>query len=719
MAVVQAVCGLEMQSAAGGVRAWEVTARAAGGAFGDPGGDYPAGAAVTLDFAQSTAGTAPPDAPNQDIEVTVYVDDTSTVVRTYTFPGATTSSSVTLDLTNNGTSGGGARIGTLRLRVRVEKTNGGPTATYHADSDGTNATAVALGTITRTDQGWLRSNTDATVAVSNVSDGGGKVEPAEYAETVWHAVTLDADGYSTFQLSHTFVGTSKSKSSSGTAGGRTATFSGTSIAAGRVNEGFPAADGTYAATVTATTTSGLHGGLLFTIDTVTTDTLQVDPRLTAVPLLTLNVGTFPTPPRSAHETSGERPSSDFGRIAFGIRRARGTFTQPNMTGGHDGLTVDIVGQPDSDPSVTVSATSTTDTRGGEAGWTDYVQWTSPLPGGDWTWTADITAPADINDDTYLVNGEATFVLIASQNPFVAIVVDAGHGDSSGNDRHMHNGDLFEVAVFLEQTKLGDEQLIEFDDGTVPQVAIKRIRDNMVQYWDGTEFQVANPDLPFLPMTQQSTYVWTYTTPTDDTWSDVIVQVAGLYNGVAYSGQATREFVGNAYHHDLDTSENVGVVITPIDPATGARLQSHLHAGMDCQILVVPRTDAGVDPDAGDTTTTTVSIRRSGDDGAADWDGTVWWPVDDPDHPAAGDFLFITPTTLPSGVAVHTLDATQVTDTITTGSPWLIVSGRVVYDAGDVTERTVLESAVVPVHPAINRHDRYAFDGPGFVGFPTR
>lgn len=539
MALVSRIARVRITTATGAFREYTATAAVQ---------DTPAGASVVVTVALTTGGTLPPDAPNNPIELNFYIDNGATLIKTVTFTPGTLPQNDTFFFTTNGLTGGAARLGTVRMRVRVEKTNGGPTATYHVDSDGTNNTPIALGS-TALDQGWIRGTVAGTVTASNISAGGGKTAPAKFAEALYHRLVLAASSYASFTTVHTFTGTSKTLNVTGSTATRDAEFSGTSLSAGRVNEGFPAADATYTATVSVGSNSALTG-LPWTVLTVTPDTLRVDPRLSAVWQLQNDQPAFGSPPRSLNESSGEMPGSSIGRVAVGLYDARGSFVDPNMSGGVNGLTVEVGGFSVTDPTVAiVPVSSVTATRGGEAGWSDFTQWTNSKPGGDWDWSANITAPSDIDDPAYLLGGEVTYTLIATRNPFVALIVDAGHASSSLNDRHMQLGDQLEAAAFLEQTKEGEEILLAFDAGKTPVVAFKRVRSGQVECWNGAAFVVANPGLTFLPMTQVSTYVWTYTVTTDMNWSDVIVQCSGIYQGVSYSGQMTREFVGPEHPHD--------------------------------------------------------------------------------------------------------------------------------------------------------------------------
>lgn len=558
MAVVSRIARVRITTATGGFREYTATAAVQ---------DTPAGASVVVTVALTAGGTLQPGPPTNPIELNFYIDNGATLIKTVTFAVGSLPQNETFFFTTNGLTGGAARFGTVRMRVRVERATGAPTDQYHVDSDGTNNTPPTGGS-TQLDQGWIRATQTATVTASNISAGGAKTEPAQRNEVVHHRAVMQAVGYSSYATVHTFTGTSKSITVTSTSATRDATFTGTGLANGRVNYGFPAADATYTATVSLTTNSALTGLPIGVFSSVTTDTLQVDPRFTSVHLFQVGDNSIGTPPLSKNNTDKERGNSAIGYLGTGVHHARGGVSGDVMSGGLGSIELMITLTA---PNGTViSRTVTTGTEGGELGWTPgFMEWTNTLPGGDWTKQVVITAPSDAGSADYLLNSTDTLFLIGSRDPNVALVVDAGHSGSDANDRHMVNGDDFEVSAFFEFTKLGEEKLLPADTAEPLRVACKRVRGKQVYSWDGTSFVLANPNINFLPMTRQSTYVWEYTTPTDDDWSDVIVQCSGKYQQVVYAGQANREFVGSLNQHDALTLQ-LAVFTGDFASSTGAR-----------------------------------------------------------------------------------------------------------------------------------------------------
>lgn len=554
MAVVSRIATLTFTGALGS-RTWKATAVTQNTAEGQ---------AVTINYTMTTDGAAPEE-PSQNILVTCRTDS-GAQIRQFSVPPGTATSALTFHFTNDGTSGGSARHGTVLIDIRVTKTNGGPTSTYDYETDGAPSATPTLVTATQVDRGYLVGTTEGTVDVSNLSVGGGKTTvtpdasgltgPAAYGDSLYHRVVLGSPSYVARALTHVFVGTSKSlASSSTTSPTHTATFSGSSLTTGRVNEGFPAAEALYVATLGAVPNSSVTG-VPYTTISVTTDSIDVDPRPTAVHLFQLDDNSVGTPPLSKQESGLERSSASIAYFATGLHHARGSVSGTAMTGGINGLSVTVTLTSDSNGDQ-ISRTATTATEGGEPGWTTgFMQWTSPLPGGDWVKYVDITSPSDINADSYLLSPNETYVLLAARNPLIKLVVDAGHASATSNDRHLHVGDSIEVAAFLEFTKGGEEKLVSFEPGSTPGVAIKKVKNNNVEYWDGAAWQIAAPNFAVLPMTQQNDYIWTYVAPTDASWSDVTCQVFGQYLGVRYDGEAPRELVGLYARHDDEFIPNL-------------------------------------------------------------------------------------------------------------------------------------------------------------------
>lgn len=541
MAVVSRIARVRITAATGGFLEYTATATVQ---------DTPAGASVVVTMTRVRVGLGAPDDPNNPIELIFYIDDSATVIKVVTFESLALPQNDTFFFTVDGLIGGAARFGTVRMRVRAEKTNGGPTATYHVDSDGTNNTPPTGGS-TQLDQGWIRATQTATVTASNIAAGGAKTEPAQRNEVVYHRAVVQAVGYSSYATVHTFTGTSKSITVTSSSATRDATFTGTGLANGRVNYGFPAADATYTATVSLTTNSALTGLPIGVLSSVTDDTLQVDPRYTAVHLFQLGDNSIGTPPLSKNDLNKERSGSVIGYLGTGIHAARGGVAGDVMSGGVNGLTIDITLTA---PNGTVlSRTDTTGNEGGEDGWTSgFMEWTSQLPGGLWDKLVDITGPADAGDSSYVLNSTDALLLIGSPSPFVTLTLEIGHADGSKVDAHITNGDTIEANLYFKRTKVGDQRLLEADTtNLIPQISFERVSGNDVLVYDDTLGAWVSPvsgALLFTELTQVSTYVWRLVVTSDVSWGDVIATAIAQYDGIQYTAGTPREMVGAINSH---------------------------------------------------------------------------------------------------------------------------------------------------------------------------
>lgn len=704
MAVVSRIARITLSNGLASSREWLATAAVQDTAAGD---------AVTITVTQSTTGAAPPGTANSVRQMQV-LNESGGVIATYSWAEGAASTQFTHYMTSNGLIGGTPLADTFEILLRVQKTNGGPTATYNVESDGSPNEPPTLFT-SSTDRGWIRSTTTATISASNVSLGGSKNEPAQYQDSLFVRTVLGAGSSISRSLTAQFTGSSKSKASASTTSAtKDVTFSGSGIAEGRVNEGFPASSSTYTATVDTPSNSALTGQP-WTVLTRTNDTLLVDPRLTAAHLFQLDMNSYATPPLAGQNLDNERPATSIGYFATHIRAARGAIVGDVASGGVNGvsITTDLVAQSNGD---TVSRSETTTTQNGEDGWSsDFLQWTSPLPGGGWDKTVEITAPSDINASGYLLNAAAVYQLIASRNPFIQLIAEIGHADGAANDRHMHTGDSVEVNAYFKQTKSGERQLLFADESPPPAVSYERIRNNRVEnlvYDAGAyewNWESAEDDgvLEFYDMTKVSDYYWNHQVPSDDTWGDVTVNVAAQYEAVQYDAAAFREFVGTSFAHDLDQDATFGVLLSVYDATTGVeRARRHLReVGDDLEILLVPRTGEAPDPSVDRLE---VAFRRVRN-GAASQDLTdiengPWVDIGSPSHPNSNNLIYTELNLLPTGAAIVRIPE-AILDLDGNDVPWIIVIGRATYNLGQPNEYIIPKDLQVMVYPNINRHDK--------------
>jgi hypothetical protein len=535
MVLLQAQARVTLSSITGDRRTWEVFRNFPD--FGD--GDANAGGSMTFTMNQDTDGLAPPDAANQEIVVGFYIDNGSTLVREFRINPTITSSTLTFHGTHNGLSSGTARCGTLRIRITVEKTNGGPTATYSADSDGGSVPPTG-GAVETEDRGWVRFNTGITTTISNDSYSGPKTEPAVFSESLYHRVVSDVAPYQSYTMGHQLnsgTGTKRFSTSSSSSGTWSRLWSGTSTAVGRVNEGFDPSEETCEASG-APQTSSLTGNDWMVPTSETNDFIDVDPRLTCEHLFQLDDNSYGTPPLSKLDTSGERPSTSIAYLGTHIRDARGSKVGDVLSGGVSGITVDIelVAALNGD---TISRSATTTTEGGEVGWTSgFMAWTSPLPGGAWDKSVVITSPFDINAAGYLLNNTAQYQLLASRSPFVELIVGGGMPGANGD--HFSPGKSLIVGGALYQTKVLN--VVAPDPSPAPSLVFVRLNQSTgrSQYLDSNGvWQDANgATLDTFSMTVSPTdaNVFTRTVTNTDDWGedDVFAVVTMFYQAVSYS-----------------------------------------------------------------------------------------------------------------------------------------------------------------------------------------
>lgn len=555
MAVVSRITTLTLSNA-GSTRTWQATAAVQ---------DTAAGASVAITTTVAAAGLTPPGTADT-LSLSLRIDDSQTVVRTYALTPGSASQVSTFFFTVDGVSGSALRSGTLRLRIDVDKSTGALTDRYTANSDNTTGQALpALWSVQQRDQGWVRSTTSYTTAASNVAMGGAKNQPAQFPEDLHARTTLSATAYRTSPVTVSLTsGASTPRSSSITS---TATFdrtwSGTSTTTGRVNRGFPALLDTY--TLEADPGNATLTGLPWTVFTSSTaDTIDIDPRLTCVHLMQLDDNSYGTPPLTKQNASGERPATSIGYIATAIHAARGSTDTTNVVGGVNGISLEVRLAASSGAGTPVTRTDTTVTAGGESGWqSDFLIWTSSLPGGSWDKNVTVTGPADIGGvATYLIDSQAQYQLLAARDPFVHLMVDVGHADSANVDRHVIPGDTIEVAVYFKKTKEGERQLLAADTSPTPAISFERIRAGVVENWNGSAWVVASPSLVFLPLTNVSTYVWSTTVDTDADWGDVVINVAAQFRAVQYDNSAQKELVGSPNGHDDYRFDGAGFVGFP-------------------------------------------------------------------------------------------------------------------------------------------------------------
>lgn len=522
MAVQPVLTTLTVDNGAGGFRSFFAQAATQ---------DTAAGSSVTISVQQTAGNPTSPDVPTT-FNLHVEFPNTSTVVRTFSLTPGATSQDVSFFFTANGQSGGGNRCGTVELVLEAIKTTGGPTATYNLRSDTASNTPPATFTVTARDQGWIRGTTSATHALSNVSLGGAKTQPAAYDESLFHRLTLGAQPFKsetiTLALSHGSLSTAVASSST--------QFNATHTAV--CDDRFPAAS--TSVTPSATIANDAFSGQPWTTFSATSDSITVDPRLTASHHFQINDSVFGL---GKHDASNQMNSDEIGFLWTRFVNARGT--------GINGITHIMLLDPQN-PGASVNISTSTSTQGGQAGWsTSPLEWTSSKPGGVWDKLTDITSPSDIDADTHLVGGADVYTLVAP-NPNMRGVIRVSASDTQTED-HLKVGDTLEIEFHIRDTE--DQMNLEADISPPPEYNLTRVTGSgsarKAQHWTGLVWQDTGAGaIDTFAMTQSTAdpRIWFASVPVLS-GSDFTVVVRALLDGFPLTAMVPVEVVGTANQHD--------------------------------------------------------------------------------------------------------------------------------------------------------------------------
>lgn len=478
MAVVSRFSAINLSSGAG-ARTFTATATVQ---------DTPAGQSVTITISNTPSGLTPPVNPSiGGFQLRVFIDAQQLNagptpgghIRNFALNETAAEQTVTLHFTNDGTSGGSPRVGTLRMQLFADSQNDpAPTNRYLVHSDGASGQVLPAGySVTQRDQGWVRSGTTVTTIISNQSAGGSKSSPFQYGDQMFHRVVLGAQAYEAVSVTHTFgpISEATSPASAGPNLDKTLT--------GVVDNRFNATSESRSATVAAGN-STLTGSAEFYATTLTTDSATVDPRLTAAHLLQISDPNFGTPPLSKNEAGKQRLNADLGYITTNFRAARGSIAGNAISEGKNGITYSMTLSADIDPTIQKSRTGVvTANAGGEPGWgPTFLVWDSSLPGGGWSKSVSITAPSNITGSAYLLNSTETYTLLASDP---RIVVVSGGGASGNEDSHFTPGNNFIAAIAPVRIDTGKLLDPTNDSLSEPKAALVRLNTTTgkAQYLD--------------------------------------------------------------------------------------------------------------------------------------------------------------------------------------------------------------------------------------------
>lgn len=304
----------------------------------------------------------------------------------------------------------------------------------------------------------------------------------------------------------------------------------------------------------------------------------------------------------------------------------------------------------------------------------------------------------------------------ARNQSYDLIVDAIKADELDSAHHILPDEPFIITAYIIDDSNG--VIVPIDSGTA-EVALLRTRTSgVIETLDpntGNWVLVAGQQgVIYSSMDETGGFPSKGFTLTDGQSNNIVCNVRCKVSGVAYTNGVFREVTGRAFQHGTDSSENVGVIVNVIDPETSETVQSHLRSGHAMQLFSVPRTSAGVDPNAPGYTTQW-SIRRTGDSGTFDWTGTEW------EVSGGEDPINLIPPTTDFGNGATALDISEafIQEAIDDNAPWIIASALVTYDPGTVKERFVFESIQIPLFGTINSHDKYGFDPLSVVGFGSR
>lgn len=221
-----------------------------------------------------------------------------------------------------------------------------------------------------------------------------------------------------------------------------------------------------------------------------------DARLSFTHLLQIDDNIFGTPPMSKNDPSNQRLTSEIGFLSARVTNAAGT--------GINSIAWTTSLQDHAHLQSALTATPTSTTQGGQAGWGDaFLTWTSALPGGQWDKSCTITGPSGA---TGLESGAtATYTLIAA-NPNLRLVCGGGPASLGDDVKHWSPGMPFEVG------------LVVFNTATLTTVALDAtptIFLGRLNYATGKVEYLDSDGITWVPATGGTAYAHTLTaSPTD-------------------------------------------------------------------------------------------------------------------------------------------------------------------------------------------------------------
>lgn len=544
MALVSRVATLRLNGTGAGFREWKATATVQ---------DTPAGQRVDVTLAFSGGTLGAPLAP--DTLTVTFRNSSGTAIKT--FSGLSEQNFIDGNITpfwftSNGNSGQPTRCGTIVIDIRATRSSGTVADNYDVETDGNPATVPSGVTIATTDQGWIRGTTTAVSVLSNVAIAGAKNQPAEYDESLFHRLTLADTPYTsqTIVLSAT-SGVSGSVSAS--IASSTTTFDSTQVNV--VDDRWASAVQTLTTAASPANSTGAATGQPWTVlTTYTADTISVDSRLDQSHHFQVGDDVFGV---SKNDTSRFMLAEQSGFVAT-------RFTTRRTATGVNGLTVATTNDP-VQPGSNDTGTSTTATRDGQAGWTDLVPVCSTgKPGGVWNKTVDVTAPADIDLNTHLVN-PTSVITVGLLDPRISALVKMSGTDPNTTGRHFEAGDVAKIAVTL-YNRLTRARLLP---DAAPTLFLTRydvgggkwqFLDSDGATWVDWGANAAAEHVMAQEVSDSFSYALEF--GNTDGWGtiDIVgIECVFLLGGTPYGFKAARELVSSKNRHD-----QYAIVVNPID-----------------------------------------------------------------------------------------------------------------------------------------------------------
>lgn len=560
MAIVSRISTLRFDNGLGAFRQWVATAAIQ---------DTAEGASVDVTVVQTSGGLAPSVADTLTLN---FYNTAGALIRAATLTAGSGSQTVTFHFTDTGNSGGANRHDIAMIDIRATKTTGGPAATYDYETDGSPATPPSTFTASPVDRGYIRGTTTATLSASNLSAGGGQNLPASFPDSLFVRATASSQSYAnraqTLELKEGATVKRTAASASGAGPVWDVSFTGTSTATGRVNDGLSASSHTLTSSITVP--NDATTGIAYTVLTSTTaGTITTDPRRRRQPLFQLDDNTFGTPPSTKHVASQKRLNTQQGFLASRTINARGE--------GQNGITYNVALTPRKPGSAVSQTGLTTTTQGGETGWApSFLSWASGLPGGLWDKTFAITAPSDATNAAHTIQfaGSSTEYTLVAPDPNIQMRPHLNKRDGNPR-RHFTAGGAILANFFIEDlatfTKVPASRI------TNPKVSVRHRNsttekvyflksDTATTFADAwEEWDGVNEAATYFPMTETTigtvgffVKLFSFTSAWD---RDISAAFVCEVDGSPYSTVAMREETGDINPHDGQAADEVTMLDT--------------------------------------------------------------------------------------------------------------------------------------------------------------